>query len=265
MSKTIDEKKAAFEAKQAAKKDRLLDAAQRATTASNAAYNRVHEIGSMIPFGQPILVGHHSERRHRRDIERMNRLRSAFLDESEKAEHYARRAANVGKGGISSDDPSAIEKLRAQLVTLEATQEHMKVCNKLVKKNDRAGLAALLGSEDAAAKMFTKDFAGRVGFPSYTLTNNNANIRRITERIAALEARSKREDVEEVCEGYTYREDTEENRVMFSFDRKPPEEVRAVLKSHGFKWSPMRGAWVRQLNNAGINAAKHVKERLGQV
>ncbi|WP_132290495.1 DUF3560 domain-containing protein [Kribbella sp. VKM Ac-2568] len=32
------------------------------------------QISDHIPLGQPILVGHHSERRHRRDIERMDRL-----------------------------------------------------------------------------------------------------------------------------------------------------------------------------------------------
>ena len=193
----------------------------------------------------------------------MDRLRSKSLEESQKAEYYAQKAASVGTGGISSDDPSAIEKLRAELVKLECSQEKMKAGNKLVKKGDRAGLAALLGiSSEAADKMFTGDFAGRVGFPSYMLTNNNANIRRIKERIASLEAHSKRVDVEQEFDGFTYREDTDENRVMFEFRGKPAEEVRAVLKSHGFKWSPLRGAWVRQLNNAGLYAARCVKEKL---
>jgi len=37
-------------------------------------------IGGMIPMGQPILVGHHSERRHRKDIQRIEHSMSDFLD-----------------------------------------------------------------------------------------------------------------------------------------------------------------------------------------
>lgn len=35
-----------------------------------------------------------------------------------------------------------------------------------------------------------------------------------------------------------------------------------MLKRNGFKWSPSRGAWVRQLNNAGIYAASQVRKVL---
>ena len=56
--------------------------------------------------------------------------------------------------------------------------------------------------------------------------------------------------VEQEGDGYTYREDADENRAMFLFDDKPDAAIRAVLKRHAFKWSPTRGAWVRMLNNA---------------
>lgn len=47
--------------------------------------------------------------------------------------------------------------------------------------------------------------------------------------------------------GYVYREDPQENRVMFLFDGTPAKETRDLLKRHGFRWSPTRSAWVRQL------------------
>ncbi|MCY1286291.1 hypothetical protein D9M70_352600 [compost metagenome] len=49
---------------------------------------------------------------------------------------------------------------------------------------------------------------------------------------------------------------------MFIFPGKPDEQTRTLLKSQAFKWSPSRGAWVRQLNNAGRWAAKQVRETL---
>ena len=38
----------------------------------------------MIPMGQPILVGHHSEGRHRRDLDRTERLCRRGMDEAER-------------------------------------------------------------------------------------------------------------------------------------------------------------------------------------
>lgn len=49
-----------------ARQQRLENAAQRAQANADAAYKRadMSEAATGIPFGQPILVGHHSEGRH---------------------------------------------------------------------------------------------------------------------------------------------------------------------------------------------------------
>lgn len=44
---------------------------------------------------------------------------------------------------ISSSDPDAIAKLKYRLANQQALQERMKAANKLIRKNDRAGLAAM--------------------------------------------------------------------------------------------------------------------------
>ncbi len=49
---------------------------------------------------------------------------------------------------------------------------------------------------------------------------------------------------------------------MFMFEGKPEKAAREILKRHGFRWSPTRGAWVRQLNNAAIWQAKAVMQLL---
>jgi len=52
-----------------------LDAkAERYEASAEAAQAAADRISDAIPFGQPILVGHHSEGRHRRDLDRMHRL-----------------------------------------------------------------------------------------------------------------------------------------------------------------------------------------------
>jgi Domain of unknown function (DUF3560) len=71
---------------------RMAQHAASATARSDAAYGRARRIGEMIPFGQPILVGHHSEGRHRRDIARIDQGMRTSIAEADKAEHFADRA-----------------------------------------------------------------------------------------------------------------------------------------------------------------------------
>ena len=256
----------AYEARIEAKRERYEARASKAQDESRALYGRARGMAEVIPFGQPILVGHHSEGRDRNYRNRIHNTFGKAFAAQDKAAHYAQKAASVGTGGISSDDPDAIKKLRAELASAEKSQDMMKAANKAIRANktpetQTAALVALGFTEAQAAEAIKPDFARRVGFPSYALSNNNANMTRIKGRIAELEKRSQRVDVEKTGDGFTYREDTTENRVMFIFDGKPDEATREILKREAFKWSPSRGAWVRQLNNAGIWAGKQVLER----
>lgn len=273
-----------YEAKQEAKRTRLLDASERAEQRSNAAYNRadLREESSGIVFGQPILVGHHSEGRHRAAIKRADNAMRKSVEESKRAERLADRAAAVGKCGISSDDPDAIDKLREQLNKAQVVQNYMREANKIIRKATKAemsqdsegftafadSLRALPGGEKVtdhhAAEMLKPDFAGRIGFASYQLTNNGANIKRIAKRIAHLERNADRETTETNYQGVCrVVENTEENRLQFIFEGKPSLETRNALKSSGFRWAPSQGAWQRQLNNNARYATKHVLAALG--
>lgn len=256
-----------YEQKQAERKARFQQMASGAAMQAVATYKAARQRGDAIPFGQPILVGHHSEGRDRRYRAGIFRMYGKAFALDDKAKHYAKKAESVGKGGISSDDPDALEKLRAELAGVQRSQELMKAANKAIRgqKTPEALAAALVAlgfSAEQAAKLVTPDFVGRIGFAAYALQNNNSNARRIEQRIQELETRRNREDKEEAGEGYSYREDVEENRVMFVFPGKPEKEIIATLKAQAFKWSPSRGAWVRQLNNAGIYAASRVRATL---
>jgi frataxin-like iron-binding protein CyaY len=209
--------------------ERLSGKARQEAAAADQAADR---IASLIPFGQPILVGHHSEGRHRRDLKRIQRKTEQAIEGWEKSDYYAQKAAAVGTGGISSDDPDAVDKLKAKLVELEENHARMKAANK----------------------------AARGTYPSYMLQNSNANIRRIRERITELEKAADRQSIEVKVNGLTIRQDVEDNRVMLIFDETPPPEIRALCSKQGFKWSRSRQAWVRFLNNAGIYAAEIVRQ-----
>jgi hypothetical protein len=177
---------------------------------------------------------------------------------------------NNPRSGISSDDPNALEKLRAKLAEAENLQDMMKKVNGIIKREntEERRIAALvaIGHEPALAKrLLEPDYAGRIGFKEYQLINNSASVRRLRERVAELEKAATRQDKEEVTDKYTYREDTADNRLMFLFDGKPGEEIRVMLKGRGFKWSPTRNAWIRQWTENGLYAARCVKAQLAEM
>ena len=273
----------AYEQKQEDKRERLLNAADRAEARSNAAYGRadLREEASGIPLGQPILVGHHSEGRHRAAIKRADNAMRKSIDEGKRAADLRAKAAGVGTGGISSDDPEAVVKLQAKIDTAEQSQDFMKRSNKIVRAAVKKGIegpdsegwetyfADLRNiphgekySEAAAVELLAPDFCGRIGFASYQLTNNNANISRMKKRLEGLKAKEGAETKRETLQGFCdIVQNVEENRIQFIFEGKPSAEIRAIMKGHGFRWAPSQGAWQRQLtNNAKYSARLVVKQ-----
>jgi hypothetical protein len=71
--------------------------AGKAAAASEAAYRAEHGILDVIPPGQPVLAGHHSERRHRRDLERADALRRRGRAEAERSGYHADRAGTANR------------------------------------------------------------------------------------------------------------------------------------------------------------------------
>ncbi len=252
-----------YEQKQEAKRARLQERAESLRNASNQHFQRSSDILAPIPMGQPILVGHHSEGRHRRDLDRAHNQMRKSVEADKRAAEMEERAAAVGTGGISSDDPDAITKLNEKIEKAEQTQTFMKAANKALRKKDDDALRALGLTDAQITKLKEPDFAGRVGFADYQLTNNNANIKRMKQRVAQLEKNRSRAAPEDVTgDGWTLTENVEENRIQFLFDGKPSAEIRGFLKSEAFRWSPRNEAWQRHLNNAGRYAAKCVIRKM---
>jgi hypothetical protein len=95
-------------------------------------------MASAIPMGQPILVGHHSEKRDRNYRQKIHDKMGKSLQEQEKAEHYEQKAETIeGNTAIFSDDPSALDKLRSKLADQEANHAFMKATNKALRKMDK--------------------------------------------------------------------------------------------------------------------------------
>lgn len=101
-----------------ARLERRTDLAERAQARSQAASDRSHQLLDPIPFGQPILVGHHSEKGHRRTLQKADDAMRRSSQEHDKASYHA----NLAKAAASEHDrryspvtvQNRIEKLEAQ-------------------------------------------------------------------------------------------------------------------------------------------------------
>lgn len=112
------------------KADKLNGYARNAERRSDEAYKKadLSEKATGIPFGQPILVGHHSERRHRRTIEKADNAMRKSIEESDKAEAYSQRAEYWERMAekIDLSMPESLEYFRYELEKAEAHHKGLK-------------------------------------------------------------------------------------------------------------------------------------------
>lgn len=244
--------------------DRLLDSyARRLADNLNARFSIEARVPSMLITGGSNFPV--------RKKEKQNAARDRNMEEYNEIQGILSKIRSVGTGGITSDDPNALPKLKARVEELERLQERMKAANAYYRKNK-----TLDGCPGLSEAQITKLKASMAAdwrtdpkpFESFNLSNNNANIRRLKARVAALEqeaAHAAEAPAEPVTgDGFTIQENTDICRIQFIFDGKPDEDIRALLKSHGFRWAPSEGAWQRLLNNNGRSAAQAVMAALSK-
>jgi hypothetical protein len=253
-----------YEMKQQARKERLEKAAERARQASDAAHKRSRDLVAGIPFGQPILVGHHSEKRHRNAVDKSWAALGRATKLSELAANLEERARSVGDGGISSDDPEAIEKLDDKLETMIAKRDRMKLVNKLYRKGDAAGLAALgLDLEQLRAKVAAVGYSWvKAPYESYQLTNLGARIRDAQKRQVRIEAVRAIPSSEETIGLATITVDAEDNRVTIKFPARLKRDDYKKVRGWGFVWSPTRGGFTRKLSAGAVQWARQLAQSI---
>jgi Domain of unknown function (DUF3560) len=148
---------------------------------AEAASQASHDATAGIPFGQPILVGHHSEGKHRRAVERSQRQASKSIEHRDMANHHAQAAATIEtqlSRSIYNDDTDAIERLRDRIAEHEAERKEMKARNAAYRAAHRAELKELTayGREQA------------VPHPRWELANLGGRISRDRKRLTRLES-----------------------------------------------------------------------------
>jgi hypothetical protein len=243
-----------YELKQAARRERLEARAAALRAESERRFNASHAIVGQIPMGQPILVGHHSEKRHRAALARSDSHMRKGVEAYKAAQDAEARADAVGSGGISSDDPDAVVKLREQLERMEAKHRQMKAVN-AAHKAYKAGKANWAAGLNEAEKAHVTSYVPAYSWephpiPPYRFQNHSANMRRIKQRLEQLTASAGREQQANVqCAGFIVGDNKDANRIQILFPGKPSEAVRSLLKSHGFHWNRGDCCWQRMYSD----------------
>ena len=194
--------------------------------------------------------------------EKQNRARDSNMEEWQYIQGLLDKIRSTGMGGISADDPAAIEKLQKKLDGLERSQLIMKEVNAYYRKHGKLDGCALLSPdqiEKLKASMASSWRSDPRPFESYQLTNNNAEIRRVKARIEQLSKQAQQEFSGWEFDGGRVEMNREDNRLQVFFDGKPDADTRAELKSSGFRWAPSVGAWQRQLTDNAIRAADRLE------
>lgn len=161
---------------------------------------------------------------------------------------------------ISGDDPLALEKLSARLEGMKERHETKKKINAWWRKHKTMiGCPAI--SEEAANKidddMKNHKFHIDIPFASYSLSNSLAEIKRIEERLKTISAQREAGDAKQVYNGFTVEQSGADGRINITFDSKPEEAARDILKKNGFHWSPRAKVWTRQYTHNAMMTVRH--------
>ena len=252
-----------YEERKQARIDRYRERAEQARQESRELSRESISMLEHIPPGQPILVGHHSERGHRKLLERSDRKMEQSIAASEKAAYYEHKAEAAERNtAIFSDDPEALTKLNKKLESLQVAQTRMKQINAYYRKHGTCqGFHGL--SDEQAEKLDDRVRNGysweKAPYPAYALSNNNQEIWRLKERIKQLtQAREVGYQGWEF-EGGKVVANAGNNRLQIFFDEIPSPELRQALKSWGFRWARSEGAWQRQLTDNAIYSASRIQ------
>ena len=235
--------------------DSLLDTYARKLAANmNASYSIEARVPSiMISGGGNFPV---------RQKEKQNAARDRNMQEWQYIQGLLDKIRSTGMGGISADDPQAIQKLEKKLESLTKAQENMKAINAYYRKHkslDGCPHLSPEGIERLKAEMSSSWHYEDKPYPTWALSNNSAEIRRLKNRITDL---SKKQEVGYIgweFEGGKVEANTADNRLQIFFEEKPDAAIREELKGNGFRWSPHAEAWQRQLNDNAYYAANYIK------
>ena len=219
--------------------------AESATRKAAQAYQTSHALTEHIPMGQPILIGHHSEKRHRRTLDRSWNAMGKSVEMTRLAEHHEQKAAGLAAAldkTIFSDDSDAVEAIEQRIADREAQRETMKVRNLAYRKRNDAKLVELTGmtAEQWDAKLADAYSWCKQPHPAYELQNLGGRITADKKRLESIKCQQARQERAEAAGGVSIVRGAN-GYAQVTFAEKPDYSIIRALKDATFHWSG--GSW----------------------
>lgn len=103
--------------------------AEKAGEKSEQLYNKAKQMASVIPFGQPVLVGHYSEKSDRNYRERIHNTFGKAFEEQDKEKHYRQKAetARETAEGMKYSNPEYLAN------RIKECQKHLRILERRLK------------------------------------------------------------------------------------------------------------------------------------
>lgn len=180
---------------------------------------------------------------------------SVFQEWREKAKKAIIRRSQPAKTYLSE-----LDRYKQELEGMRRNHEKMKEGNKIIAKARKEGkdISGYL-TETFGIKPHMIDWTMKFGFG---LQNNNANMKRVEERIKELEAKEQMRNQGEkefTFEGGKLLIHYEADRIQIFFTNRPTREELTAWKAKGlnsFNWSPSNKAWQRKITTNAIWATE---------
>jgi len=204
-----------------------------------------------IPLGQPILVGHHSEKKHRGALAKHDSNMTKGVEELNKAKHHDEKAEGIESqldNSIFSDDEDAEEAIKARIAELEAEADLGNRINKAWRKGRGAenwadGLG--LSEKTQATCEKTMKLCPYLGVPCFT-KNTRANARRMKKRLVTVQWRKQRDEKCKLAGGLLIKH-FENGYTIVRFSDKPDYSIIRNLKDADYSWG--HGEWRGKTEN----------------
>lgn len=134
--------------------DRLAERSEAKRATATATIDRARGMADAIPFGQPMLVGHHSYNRDRNYRNRIGRTFDRGFEQLGEADELARRAGAVRHG--RDDNPAYCRR------KLDAAEAELRRLDRMAKLSDAGEVARAEAEAEAGYfRMLLAEFADR--------------------------------------------------------------------------------------------------------
>jgi len=212
-------------------------------------------------------------------VSRNEKRMAATEKKHEKLAYYCNEYKKILKKKFDAKltESDKVSNWKKEIEILKDLQETYKKVNILIRKHKLNNIEDSLKVEDLK-KIFDNypkiksdlESSLRINYPfkihGFKLTNNLANIKRLESQVRHSErTKENNHDVSFNCDFVKVEHDDTELRWNLYFDGKPSFEIRSILKSNGFKWSPKRTAWTRFSKSMDKERLENILYQLSEV